>query len=324
MKINFTVRYFFTAILAVSVLMPVSSASALDTVDRILVVVNDDIITDSDLNAVLGPLSERLKATVTGPELETKLREAQTFILRQMIDDRLITSAAREKNIQVEESEIDKMVDEMRGKFPSEEAFNRVMQQQGMSFKELRERFKVDILKQRMIDFKVRSRISVSPGDIRDYYDAHPEEFDAMPRAKVRQILIRTGTVRTEIEAKQIIQSLVSKIEAGENFADVAGEFSEDSESENKGDMGWVEKNQFMERIDSAIFKLKPGEMSEVIKTQLGFHVFKLEDFEKSAPKPFEEVQYKIEHIIYKQKVNTLMSEWLDELRNNAYISFQR
>lgn len=305
-------------------LLASSHAKALDTVDRILVVVNDDIITESDLNAVLGPLTERFKATMTGPALEAKLRDGKTYILRQMIDDRLITSAARDKNIQIEETDIDKMVDEMRAKFPSEDAFNQVMQQQGMSFKELRERFKVDLLKQRMIDFKIRSRISVSPGDIRTYYDANPVEFNAMPSVKVRQILVRAGNVRTEIEARQILQSLLSKVEEGDDFAELANEYSEDSETGNKGDMGWVEKNQFMERIDSVIFKLKPGEVSEIVTTQLGFHAFKVEESRSATPQPFEQVQEKIEKIIYKQKISTLMSEWLDELRNNAYISFQR
>lgn len=303
--------------------LPVRSSFANQTIDKILVVVNDEIITDSDLEAVVAPVITRMRSTLTGQELDRKIQEAREFYLNKMIEDLLLTSAARELKFEVEETEIDEMINDVRKRFPSQQAYEQVLRDQGMSFKKLRDRFRNELLKQKAIDFKVRSRINVSPGEIKAYYDAHPGEFQGTQELQVRQILIRTGDSRSDEAAQEIAQSLVKRIELGDDMETLATQFSEDSQAEKGGSLGWVKKGQFMERLDREIFKLKKGEVSQPIKSSLGYHVFKIEDVKDAVTQSFEEVQAKIQKQLYDGKTEILLKEWLEELKLKSYVSYQ-
>ena len=145
--------------------LPVAQAV---TVDRIMVVVNDEIITESDLESILRPVTTRLRATVSGTLLQEKIEEARLYFLRQLVDDRLIISEAKRMDIKVDETEIDEMMADMRKRFSNPETFENALKDQGITVRRLRDRFKNDILKRKAIDFKVRGRISVSPAKFRN------------------------------------------------------------------------------------------------------------------------------------------------------------
>lgn len=314
-------------ILAAGPLVVRSAPAQADTLDRILVVVNDEIITSSDLNQALYPLITRLRATMTGPELDAKIAETRKNIIKDMISDRLIISAARAVDarfkITAEESEIDEMMTDMREKFPSEEVFDKVMKEQGMSQKKLRERFREDIMKRKMVDFKVKSRVTLSPGEIRNFYDSNPDDFSGVPEVRARQILVRAGTTRSEEIAQSTMQTIVDQLAAGADFAELARTYSESSDAAEGGDMGWLRQGRFMARIDKAIFGLEPGRVSEPIQTQLGLHLFKVEEKRVSAARTYEESIARIETYLYKKKVADELQLWLQELRDKAFISVQ-
>jgi peptidyl-prolyl cis-trans isomerase SurA len=302
-------------------------AQAADTVDRILVIVNDEIVTESDLTQALYPIVTRLRATTAGPDLDAKIQDARKLVLSEMIKNQLIISAARAMDpkykMAAEPAEIDKMIVDMRAKFPSDEVFDQVMKEQGISHKDLRDRFRDDIMKRNMVDFKVRSRVTLSPGENRRYYDEHPKEFAGVAEVHARQILVRVGTARTDELALSTVNSIVEQLAKGAAFADLAKEYSEASDAAEGGDMGWVRKGQFMERIDRAIFKLKTGQTSAPIKSQLGYHLFRVDEKRVSAPVSYESALNKIDNYLYKKKMAQELGAWLKELRRDAFISYQ-
>jgi peptidyl-prolyl cis-trans isomerase SurA len=314
---------FFLLILSLISACWVGDAKAELTVDRILVVVNDEIITESDLRMALAPVEARLKATLSGEALDIRLAEAREFFLEQLINDRLVLSEARANNVAVEEPEIDEMMNEIRAKFPTQEVFEATLREQGMSYHKMRERFKADIIKKKMTDFKVRSRIMVSPGEIKDYYDAHRDEFGGNAEVRVRQILIRTGETRTGEEAKLLAQSIVDKINAGEDMEELAAKFSEGSDAVNDGDMGWIKQGQMIERIDRQLFSMNVGENTGLVKSQLGYHIFRIEEVKYAEPKAFEDLQNEIRNKIYDIKKQAIGEEWIKGLREHAYIAYQ-
>lgn len=325
MKLRIVLSALLLGFLAQAPLLSVLRAEE-GTVDRILVFVNDEIITESDLQQALQPIAARIRATTDPALQEDKITEIRKRILEQMIDDRLLTSAARamkvnDKGLEVKEEEVDDMLEDMRKKFPSEEAFDEVLREQRLSYKKLRDRFKDELLRSRAIDFKVRARVNVSPGEVSEYYNRNKDAFRGPAEARVKQILIRSGSIRSEEAAKELAQSIREKLIAGGDMAALAREYSEGSEKENGGDMGWVKQGQFLERLDRAIFKLGPGEVSEAVKTQLGFHLFKSEESRPAELLGFEDVRDKIQSLLLKKKSADLLKAWLEELRKDAYIT---
>lgn len=303
--------------------MGMHQVQASETLDRILVVVNDQIITESDLDRVLQPILSRMKATVDEATFKRQSNEARSAFLKQLVDDRLIISEAHATDTEVDEAEVDEMMDDMRSKFPTDEVFESVLQQQGLTRKKLRERFGDDIIKRRIIDFKVRARVAVSPGEIKDFYDGHKNEFLSPPEVRVRQILTRAGDTRSDEEAEEVALSLYDRLAAGEDMAELATQYSEGSEKDAGGDMGWVKQGQYMQNLDKAIFGLKINEISTPIKTRLGYHVFRVEKQKERVVLSLSEIRNRIEGMLYKKKTSALLKSWLKELREDAYISYR-
>ena len=292
------------------------------TLDRILVVVNDEIITEQDLRAAAEPLIAQYRATLTGAALEEKVIEIRQKVLDGLIDDRLVSSQAKKEKIQVDEKEVDEMMADVRKKFPSQEVFETVLRQQGVSVAKLRERFRDQILGRRTIDLKVRSEITISPGEVRDYYDTHPDEFRAPEKARVRQILVRVGEGhRPSEEAEALVRSILDEVQKGRSMEDLARRYSEAAEGPDGGDLGWVEKGQFVEHIDQEIFGLQINQVTAPIQTQLGYHLFRLEARKPPEIRSFDQVRPRIESVLYRKKTAERLTLWLKELRTNAYIA---
>lgn len=309
------------AVIFLLLIAPVVSAE--ETLDRILVIVNDEIITERDLSNAVEPVAAQYRATLSGRDLEAKVTEARKAFLEQLVGERLIKSASKREKIEVNEKEVDDMVSDVRKKFPTQEVFDRVIRDQGLTHAQLRERFRDQILSRRMIDLKVKSQITISPGEIRDFYDAHSGEFKGPEKAKVSQILVRVGDERTETEAKDIADNVIQELAKGGDFATLAKLYSEASEAEAGGDMGWIERGQMVEAIDREIFKLVPGRHSQPVKSQLGLHVFKVEEKTESEARSFEQVRNRIQGILYRQKSEERVQAWLTELKRDAYINYQ-
>jgi parvulin-like peptidyl-prolyl isomerase len=309
--------------LCLALALPAPAARAQETVDQILVVVNDEIITEGDLRAAMEPVVAQYRATLSGYELDRKIAETRETFIEQLVNERLMKSAAKREDITVDEKEVDEMVAEVRKKFPTPELFDKVLREQGLTHKKLRERFRDQILSRRLIDLKIRSQITISPGEIRDYYDLHHSEFKGPEKARVRQILIRVGDRRGEAEAEELGQSILAELEKGADMAELAKRHSEASEAEEGGDMGWVERGQLIDKIDREIFRLVPGGRTPLIRSQLGYHIFQLEEKREAETRSFEQVRNRIQSSIYREKTREKLDAWLAELRKNAYISRQ-
>jgi peptidyl-prolyl cis-trans isomerase SurA len=299
-----------------------TALSAAEVVERILAVVNDEIITEQDLQYAMTPVVAQYKTLYTGTEFDEKLVEARRDFLDKVIEDKLILSEAKRKQVIVSDTEVDEMMTDVRNKFPNREIFLKAIEDQGLTEKKLWNRFRDQLLTQKLVGYEVKSKVTVSPGEVSEYYKSHQEDFSQGDRVKLQQILIRV-TSRSEEEAKAFSDQLMSQIRDGKSFEELARAYSEGSEAKEGGDMGWVEKGQLMGEIDEKIFMLNAGEVTEPIKSSLGYHIFKVVDRQKSAVKPISEVRTKIQDLIFKEKMKVRLEGWIKSLKKNAYISIR-
>lgn len=300
---------------------PVRIASA-EVVERIVAVVNDEIITEQDLQITMAPVAAQYHTLYSGPELQDRLKDARRNFLQNVIEDKLILSEAKRRQVIVKDDEVDAMMADVRNKFPSREIFLKSLEEQGLTEKKLWNRFRDQLLTQKLVAFEVKSKVSVSPGDVSEYYKTHPEEFVEGDKVRLQQILIRVGN-RSGEEARAFAESLILQVKEGKPFEELARTYSEGAEAKDGGEMGWVEKGQLMGEIEEEIFVLEESQVTPPIKSSLGFHIFKVIEKKKFAVRPISEVRNKIVEVIFKEKLRVRLESWIQNLKKNAYISIR-
>jgi parvulin-like peptidyl-prolyl isomerase len=176
----------------------------------------------------------------------------------------------------------------------------------------------------RLIDQKVGARIIITPLEVKTYYAEHKDQFLQPQEVLVRQILIKAGKDQaSQAAALKKIRGISDGIKEGRDFAALAKEYSEGSNPEDGGLMGYIKPGDMMPQLEEIIFKLKDQETSGIVQSSLGYHLFKVEERKLSRNKELSEVRQEIEEFLYREKANQKLKGWIDSLAKNAYIEFK-
>ena len=294
-----------------------------EVVDRIVVVVNNEVITQSEIDRILESIYEQYRGLYYGDELIKKLDEVRHKVLEQLMDDRLILSEAKKQNVEVNESEVDVRIDEMARHFPSKAVFERAISQQNMSIRDLRKRHREQLMVRKLIDRKIGSTIMVSPVEINDYYTKHINDYIRTETIALSNILIRPKNDMDAGDAGNLAKDILNKLKAGGDFSELAKKYSEGPNAAEGGSMGYVKKGDLLPDIESVVFNMKEGEVSDIIQTKLGYHIFKVDERRARQTLELAEVKREVEDAIYREKVKDKIKDWVGNLKKNAYISFK-
>ena len=310
---------------------------AAEVVDRVVAVVNDEPITQSELDTLLGPIFQQYKSVYSGNELNERMNDARIKILNQLIEDRLVLQKAKEMGIEVSDVEVDDKVQELKSRFPSEEDFDKLLQEQGLTFKQLRKRYEEQLMIRRLHQFEIRSRVVISPKEIQDYYEAHKEEFTIPQRAKIATIMIRKKKedeppvsvegkekdTQKKQEALALIQDIRKQLSEGASFSELAQKYSEESHAATGGEVGYITPGDLIEEFEQAIFSLEAGQTTAVLESPVAYHLFKVLERDDAKTKELEEARDEIQGILYREKSQERFEEWMNELKQKAFISVQ-
>jgi len=317
-SVMFICAVFFSSAVFSCVLTPRASAD-----NKILVVVNDDVITEEDLNIGLSQMVADLKKEYSGDELKAKVEETRKEYLNQMVEDKLILQEAKRRGVIVDESEIEERFKEVKSKFPSEEVFYSEVQKAGLSTEVLKKRYKDNIMMGRLVSHEVKDKVVVTPFEIEQYYKEHSQELISPEAVHIRTIMLRYDGKDSVALTKQKADDVMRLIQEGRDFGELAKLYSQGIKSEDGGDFGFVEKGQMREDFDNVIFNLKEGEVSAPLKTDTGYFIFKVEEKRQSKPLSLAEARNDIENIIYRQKAQKRYEEWIAKLKRDAFIQIK-
>ncbi len=312
-------------LLIVTFVMPIGFAYS-ETVDRIVAVVNDEPITQSELDALLVPIYSQYRSAYSGEEFIAKVNEARTNLLNQLIEDRLIAHEAKRLDVKVAEEEVEAQINEVKRKFPSEEEFNLFLENQGVTLDKLYKRYEEQIAIRKLHQYEVRQKIVVSPLDIETYYNENIEDFTEKEKLKVKTIMIKKSEKEEDEgvdEAKIKIEKIINEIRQGASFSDLAKQYSEGMNAEEGGDLGFIEREEMIPEFDKVLFDLSVGELSPILETDVGYHVFLIEAKQEKKVRPLSEIKDEIYNIIFKIKSKERFEKWTQELKQNAYISIK-
>lgn len=235
--------------------------------------------------------------------------------LDALIMEKLIVLEADARKLGVSNSEIEEYINEVatRNKL-TRGAFEAALAQEHKSLDEYKKDLKVDILRSKLTSNYVRGAVSVSDGEVDAYIKEHPQYSSDSAKLRLRQIILRSDK-HTEEEAKKILQEALDKVKSGEDFANLAKTMSESGEAADGGSLGLVAESDLTSAIFDAVFSLNPGEVSSIVKSPAGYHIFKVE--ERLAPsksgddkdsKQTNPIKEEVRKILYDQKVQEKMS----------------
>lgn len=294
-----------------------------EVVDKVAIVVNDEIVTDREISRALAPIYEKYKTMFSGPKLVEKLEEAKQKVAQQMIEDRLLYAEAKKQNIEIDEKEVDAKVQDIINGLGSRENFNQALLQQQLTVKDIKERYRQQFMIRRLVDRKIGAAIVVTPVDIDTYFNKNTEDFIRPERVKLKNILISLRKFPEPTRALAQARDISKRLREGCDFDGLAKLYSDGPGASEGGLMGHVKRGDLLPEIEKAVFALKPGEVTGVVQTSLGYHIFKVEDKEPPRTPSLSEVRREVEAAAYKSKVDAKIRGWLESLKKSAYIAFK-
>ena len=295
----------------------VSARGEAETANRIVAVVNDEVITEAD---VTSRVSELLDAQPPNAPETPDAAGVHQAILRHLIEQRLILQEAKRLNIAVGAEAIDNRLEKIREKFESDEALTEALTRSDLTKEGLKEQIRQQLMVDRLIDTKVRSTISVSPQEVAKELESHPEVVKTGDRVRASHLLIRVTEARPEEKARALIDDLHRRLSGGADFAQLAKQYSEDPHAESGGSMGWVAQGELLPELDQTLFALEPGQLSNPIQTRLGFHLVRVDERRTATSLSLLEANTAVYQQLYERKFKEAFQRWLAELLRKAYI----
>jgi len=277
----------------------------------ILAQVNEEMITLEEFNNELQDIKlEHGKL----PEDRESLDQLKSAFLDQIINRKLILGEAKRMDIRVSEEEINKTILALKRDY-ARGSFKDMLQARGMNFHQWKQRLTEKLLAEKVIHTLAQFNAPIDDKLVKQYYDEHIEEYSFSEQVRARQIV-----VATEDEAKEILR----KLRRGEDFEKLAKEKSMMPERLYGGDLGFFARGEMPEAFDE-VFSLKVGEVSKVIKSPYGYHIFfKVEEKVEAKVREFDEVKDEIAHNIQKEKSEQIYYDWLSGLRAKATIKINK
>lgn len=292
-------------------------------IDKIVVVVNNEVITQGEIDRMLQPAYQKFRTVYQGQMLMQKLEEIRQVIMGQLIEDKLILSEAKKENIEVDEKEVDAKVAEVQKRFGSREIFERALAEQRMTPKDLKAKYRDQLMTRKLVDKKVGARVFITPVEVSEYYRKHLDEFTEVGDIKIRNILIRPKDSVSPEKAREIAELIDRQLKDGADFAELARTYSDGPGASEGGMMGFKKKGEMLPEIEDAVFSLNEAQTSGMLETSLGYFFFKVDEKRPSKTLSLSEARHQIEEAIYSEKAREKMKGWVEGLKKNAYIAFR-
>ncbi|MCP9455763.1 MAG: peptidyl-prolyl cis-trans isomerase [Nitrospira sp.] len=281
--------------------------------DRIIAVVNADLIMWSDIQRESEPHIKLLKQQHQGDDLARRIKAAESIALTKLIERTLQLQEAKAKGIEVSEQELAQFAEQL------------TLQGSAVDLADPQQRrlLREQLLLIRVVDREVRSAITVGEAEMKRYYQEHRNRFVLPEEYRLSQILVRFRSVEERPDALAKIRDAMKELKRGERFEDVAFRYSEDPNALQGGQLGVVRQGELLPAIEQAIAPLVPGAISEIIETDHAFHIFRVDEKKPPQHRPYDEVVPELRTLVYDQKVEEAFQAWLARLKQKAYIEIK-
>jgi parvulin-like peptidyl-prolyl isomerase len=298
-----------------------------EVVDKIVAVVNGDIITLYDLNSAFEPYKNNIEKTYKGNDKEALINKSKESFLQRMIDNILIEQEAQKASITAREEDIMNVIQDMLARQNiSMQDFIKNLEKDGSSIEYVKREIRSQMIRMKLLKREVKDKIIVTDEEIGDYYNKHRQEYEGKESVRMKQILLLRPSGADEMVKNKIrkeaflLRELIMK---GESFDLLATKYSQGPAASQGGDVGFIEKGTIIPEVETAAFSLPLEQVSEVIESRLGFHIIKVVDKKGAGVKPIAMVREEIKTKIEEEKLDKKYEEWISSIRAKSHIEIK-
>ncbi|MFQ5840746.1 MAG: peptidylprolyl isomerase [Candidatus Methylomirabilales bacterium] len=295
--------------------------------DKVVALVNDEMITLSELQLASLPLIRRMALGQVGTMSQDRIQATQRDVLNDLILHRLMVQEAKRIGLNVGEREVQAMIAAVmqQNRLETDQDLERVLAQNQVTLKDFRRQIREGLLVNKLLVRRIRSAIIVSEEEIAAYYREHRDQFTRPPAVRLRHILIKvppeaSTTVREAARAKA--EEALAKVRSGVPFPEVAKAYSDGITARDGGDLGLIKRGDFAPALEAVVFNLRTGETSEVLETAAGFNILQVVE---AIPGEFslDQARERIRDHLYDEKYRTQLEQYVKELRGKAFVEIK-
>jgi peptidyl-prolyl cis-trans isomerase SurA len=303
------------------------SAADVQIVEQIVAKVNGDIVTRGELDRARQQLVQQMEADkVPATERAQILKERDAEFLKDQIDGLLLIQKGKELGISVDAEVTKRLADiQIQNKISDPDKFRVWVQEaSGMPLEDLKQQMKNEQMKQQVLRQEVGGRISIPKPDLQKYYDEHKDEFIREERVFLREIFISPAGKGPEetAAAERRAKSVLERIKKGEKFPELARDMSDSETAKNFGEIGWLSREALRPELQD-LFNQKKGYVTDVLKFDNGFAIYKLEERHEKGLAAFEDVENEITEKLFEPRMTPKVREYLTKLREEAFLEIR-
>ncbi|MEW5852613.1 MAG: peptidylprolyl isomerase [Myxococcota bacterium] len=293
-------------------------------VERVVAVVNDDVVLLSEVEEQLVPLLGTLPPSLKDQERQKRVAEMRKDILEGLIADRLLQQQVEELQVDVTSDEIDRAIQEVKNQNRlDDEGLKQALAQQGMTMNSYRETMRKQMLKAKIINLKVRSKLSLTDKDIESAVARRArlqkEEFKVHARHALFAVP-EGAPAEQEAQQKARAEELLKRAKAGEDFPTLVRTLSDPATASNGGDLGFFKRGDIMPAFEQAAFSTPPGEVTGPVRTPLGWHVIQVVERKSLETRSKDQIRDDLREQLINEELERAFKRYISELRKDAHV----
>ena len=295
-------------------------------IDRVVAIVNQEAITFSELEKWRGAYQDQIQVE---DRLEKRIRTQEVWrkALEQLIEEKLIDQEVKKAGLKMTAKELEAAIDEIkRRNGVTQEELVKALAKEGTTLEAFRKQIEKKILRSRFINYNVKVEANAGEKELKDFYQANLDRYRASESYRPGHILLRVPKEATPEEVREIrkkCQGVLQKIRKGDDFRELALLYSEDASAKDGGDLGFFRKGELIPGFEKEALRLQVGEVSDVVRTDFGFHIIKLLDRTGGNPILFDEVKEKVRADYYEKEMDKAFKQLLATLREKSVIEIK-
>jgi parvulin-like peptidyl-prolyl isomerase len=296
-------------------------------VDRVVAVVNDEVITLSEVDRMIGPfLQEGVKAE-DRLERKEQLNRLRRQALDTLIDEKVMDYEIKRVGLKVTPRECETVIEDIKKQNKAtQEDLERALAREGMTFEQYKTQVEKRILRSKLVQYSVKVEPKASEKQLRDFYEQHAERYRTPETLRPAHILFgvpKDAPPEKVQEVRKKCQEVLDRIRKGEDFGEMALLYSQDPSAKDRGDLGYFKKGELLPAFEKELSRLRVGEVGGIIRTEFGFHLIKLLDRRGGTPIPFEEAKARVQQEYFQSEMERAVKQFITSLKEKSVIDIR-